>query len=185
MKKVIVITGDLASGKSSLADSLSLKLSIPAFKKDVIKEHYCDLYGYQTREENRALSKAAVNTMIYFFNKSAVVGDDIILEANFRTSELQAIKDMAEFYHYKPLLLLLYGDEGILYQRFLERLPKRHRAHTSLSLEESLDKFKEYIHSLREQDFVFEPICIDVSKLNEKQLLEKVSLIFEEKGIKK
>ena len=50
MKKVIVLTGDLASGKSSLADSLSLALAIPAFKKDSIKERYCDLYVYTTIE---------------------------------------------------------------------------------------------------------------------------------------
>ena len=42
MSKVIVITGDLASGKSSLADSLSLRLNIPCFKKDVIKEKLVD-----------------------------------------------------------------------------------------------------------------------------------------------
>jgi dephospho-CoA kinase len=67
MKKVIVLTGDLASGKSSLADSLSLALAIPAFKKDIIKERYCDLYGYTTREENRALSIKATDYMIDAF----------------------------------------------------------------------------------------------------------------------
>ena len=185
MKNVIIISGDLAAGKSTLADNLSEKYSILSIRKDDLKELICDEVGFETREENRALSKAAVNAMIYIFNKIAIVGDDIILEANFRTSELQTIKDMADFYHYKPILLLLYGDEGILYQRFLERLPKRHRAHTSLNLDESIEKFKEYINSLREQDFVFEPITIDVSSLNEKQLLNKVSLILEEKGIKK
>ena len=185
MKNVIIISGDLAAGKSTLADNLSEKYSILSIRKDDLTELICDEVGVETREENRALSKAAVNAMIYIFNKIAIVGDDIILEANFRTSELQTIKDMADFYHYKPILLLLYGDEGILYQRFLERLPKRHRAHTSLNLDESIEKFKEYINSLREQDFVFEPITIDVSSLNEKQLLNKVSLILEEKGIKK
>ena len=68
MKRIIVITGDLASGKSTLADSLSKVLSIPCFKKDTIKEKYCDIYGYKTREENRALSIMATNYMIEAFS---------------------------------------------------------------------------------------------------------------------
>ena len=51
MSRLIIITGDLASGKSSLADSLSLRLNIPCFKKDVIKENLVDKYGFTTREE--------------------------------------------------------------------------------------------------------------------------------------
>lgn len=185
MKNLIIISGDLAAGKSTLADNLSDKYGIVSIKKDDLKEIICDEIGFTTREENRALSKTAVNAMIYILNKSAVVGNDLILEANFRTSELKDIKEIVDFYHYTPLLIVLYGDEEILYKRFLSRLPYRHEAHKSNHLEESLDKYKEYIHTLREQDFVFEPIYIDVSSLDEKALLNKVSLIFKKKGIKK
>ena len=41
--RLIIITGDLASGKSTLADALGKHLNVPVFKKDVIKEQYCDL----------------------------------------------------------------------------------------------------------------------------------------------
>lgn len=171
MKRIIVITGDLASGKSSLADSLSAYLHVPCFKKDTIKERYCDIYGYKTREENRALSVMATNYMIEAFNNFAKQGQEIILEANFRNEELLRIKDIAEQYHYDVALLILRGDIDILYQRFLARLPNRHRAHMSLHLDESIGKFKEYIMSLREEDTVFIPHIIDTTHKDEKEVL--------------
>ena len=171
MKKIIVITGDLASGKSSLADSLSLTLSIPAFKKDVIKERYCDMYGYETREENRALSIKATDYMIDAFRQFAKQGNDIILEANFRTDEMMRIKDIADEFEYDVRLIVLRGNIEVLYQRFMDRLPNRHKAHMSLHLDESIEKYKEYIEEQRKEDVVFLPHIIDVSKRSAEEVL--------------
>ena len=91
MSRLILITGDLASGKSSLADSLSLRLNTPCFKKDLIKERLVDKYGFKTREENRELSIKAVEFMFDALNKFALNKEDIILEANFRKDELERI----------------------------------------------------------------------------------------------
>ena len=172
MKRVIVITGDLAAGKSSLADSLSLKLNIPAFKKDVIKEKFCDMYGYQTREENRQLSIKAVDYMIDAFVRFAKNDDDIILEANFRENELLNIKALAEQYGYEVILLVLRGDIEILYKRFMERLPNRHKAHMSLHLDESIEKYKEYIDEQRNENLVFLPHIIETTNKTEEEVLK-------------
>lgn len=172
MNKIIIITGDLASGKSSLADSLSLTLSIPNFKKDTIKEKYCDMYGYKTREENRELSVKAVNYMIDAFKKFAMQGNDVILEANFRHSELEEIKDIALQYNYEVFLLVLRGDIEVLYQRFLSRVPTRHIAHMSMHLDESIEKYKAYVMEQRKEDLVFIPHIIDTSKREASEVLE-------------
>ena len=52
MRRLILIFGDLASGKSTFADILSKRTGIPAIKKDRIKEILADTVGFETREEN-------------------------------------------------------------------------------------------------------------------------------------
>ena len=172
MKRVIVITGDLASGKSSLADSLSFRLGCPDFKKDVIKEKYCDMYGYSSREENRKLSVMAVNYMLDAFKKFAKEGNDLILEANFRKGELQEIEHIAMQYNYQVILLVLRGDIEVLYKRFLSRIPTRHKAHRSMHLDESIDKFRNYIEEQRKEDVVFIPHIIDTTKRDSEEVLK-------------
>ena len=92
MQRLIIITGDLAAGKSTLAASLSQVLGMPFLTKDALKEIACDIIGYQSRQENRLLSVTATQDMIYFFKQCALVNNDLILEANFRTDELLEIK---------------------------------------------------------------------------------------------
>ena len=67
MSKLILITGDLATGKSTLAKNLSKKLLINCFTKDDIKEKFCDMYGFRNREENRQMSVKATDFMIHTF----------------------------------------------------------------------------------------------------------------------
>ena len=172
MSRLILINGDLAAGKSSLADALSLSLSIPCFKKDPIKERFCDMYGYSNREENRKLSVMAVNYMIDAFERFASLNSDVILEANFRNDELSRIKEIADKYKVDVISLILRGDIDILYERFLKRLPTRHKAHMSLHLDESVEVFEKYINELRNEDNVFLPHIIDTSKKNENEVLQ-------------
>ena len=172
MNQVIIITGDLASGKSFLADSLSVRLNIPCFKKDTIKENLVDKYGFKNREENRALSIKAVDFMIEALERFLSLNQDIILEANFREEELVRIKEITDRYNVVPSFFVLTADMNVLYDRFLERLPSRHIAHTSVHLEESIDKFQEYVLSQRVKNPPFEPVCIDTTNITNEQVLE-------------
>ena len=184
MKNIIVITGDLAAGKSTLANSLSIELQIPCLIKDTLKEIACDAIGYETREENRELSISAVNSMIYVFNQTAKVGGDLILEANFRSEELEDIQDIALQYDYQVLLISLIGDINLLYQRFLDRMATRHIAHKSMHLDYSLESFVNYIESLRNQDTIFPSHTIDMSNLDEDEVVdEALNIIHSELGI--
>ena len=174
MKRLILISGDLASGKSSLADSLSLYLNVPCLKKDDIKEKYCDMYGFKNREENRALSVKAVNYMIEAFENFAKLGQQLILEANFREEELIKIRDIVAKYNYDVHFYVLRGDIDVLYQRFLDRLPTRHKAHKSMHLEESKEKFEQYILEQRRGKTFFIPFIIDTTDRSEKEVFELV-----------
>ena len=183
MQRLIIITGDLAAGKSTLAAALSAELRIPYFTKDALKEIACDVIGYSSREENRQLSIAATNDMIYLFKQFASVGNDLILEANFRKNELLELEEIVEEYDYQVVLIVLKGDIPLLYQRFIDRLANRHIAHHSMHLEESLDRFAFYINELRKEDLVFFPHYIDMTELDEDEVTQNaLEIIHNELG---
>lgn len=184
MRDLIIISGDLAAGKSTLAASLSAELNIVYLTKDSLKEIACDAIGYSTREENRQLSIGAVNSMIYFFKQSALVGNSLILEANFRHEEIANIKQIADEYSYQVLLICLSGDINLLYQRFLDRLPGRHIAHRSLNLDNSLERFAGYIDDIRKEGLIYPAFNIDMTELDEDEVVdEALKIIHAELGI--
>ena len=184
MANLIVISGDLAAGKSTLAASLSAELNIVYLTKDSLKEIACDAIGYCTREENRQLSITATDSMIYFFHQCALVDKSLILEANFRQEELLKIKEIVDEYHYQVQLIILTGDINLLYQRFLDRLVDRHIAHRSLNLDYSIERFASYINEIRNQDLIYPAYTIDMTDLDEDEVTEKaLELIHQELGI--
>ena len=71
MNKLIIISGDLAAGKSTLAKRLGDYLSFVVLNKDELKEIENDVFDYQTREDNKKLSLAAMSNMIHFFTRLA------------------------------------------------------------------------------------------------------------------
>ena len=184
MRNLIIITGDLASGKSTLAASLSEALNITYLTKDSLKEIACDAIGYSKREENRQLSISAMNSMIYFFHQAALVGESLIIEANFRSEEILKIKEIADEYSYQVLMIRLMGDINLLYQRFLDRLSTRHIAHRSLNLDYSIERFASYINEIRNEDLLYPAFVIDMSDLDEDEVVsEALNTIHTELGI--
>lgn len=173
MNRLIIITGDLASGKSTLANALSRKLFIPCLLKDTMKEILADEIGFTDRKENKRLSHGAVNEMIYCFEQSAKVGADMILEANFHTMEMALLNRLAHKYNYQVCLIVLTADKKLLYERFMARVPTRHRAHLSIGLTESFEKFEEYIDESRKEDVVFPINRIDITDLKVEQVQEE------------
>ena len=122
MKKLILILGDLAAGKSTTADILSTKYEITAIKKDTIKEILGDTIGFANREENLRLSRATFEIMLHIFDRASLVGEDLILESNFREAELERLTSLAEARGYSVLsLLLTAADSFFLLLKLLQR----------------------------------------------------------------
>ena len=173
MKKVVLITGDLAAGKSTLADNLSKTLNFTCIKKDCVKEIICDSVGFSTREENKRISVAAVNSMIHFLEQTLKVGGEIILEANFRLQEINRIQDIVKQYSGSLFIIYLTGEPKVLYERFLVRVPNRHRAHLSIGLDKDYGKFIDYINELRKQLERIDCLKIDSTSLLVEDVLNK------------
>ena len=65
MKKLLLITGDIAAGKSTFSKILSERYSTAVFQKDTIKEILGDHIGFHNREENKILSNATIEIMCH------------------------------------------------------------------------------------------------------------------------
>lgn len=131
MKKVILIGGDLASLKSTIAQRLSTDLSCIFLSKDRIKEVLGDAIETHTREDNLRLSKATHKLMIQLAIEHIKILDCLILESNFKDHEMDELNEVFKENGIQTLSVFLTGDMRILYERFIARQKKRHAVHRS------------------------------------------------------
>lgn len=134
MKKLILVMGDLASLKTTISRRLSSDLNIICFNKDMIKEKLVDVIGFSNRQENKNLSQATYEIIKY--NTGEIFHKDIplIIESNFKYHEINDLIEYLGVSINQVLVLFLSGDSKILYQRYCDRQPFRHQAHTSTGL---------------------------------------------------
>lgn len=151
MGKLLLIMGDLATGKSTFAGLLSRRYETSVFYKDAFKETLGDTIGFSNREENLRLSVASAALMRMIFREFCKLNKNLILESNFRLEELEKLHEIAGEYDYEVLTLSLRGDLQVLHRRFLHRLQNenRHAVHACGGFED-FGVFKDYI--LRQRD---------------------------------
>ena len=152
MKKLLLITGDLATGKSTFANILSKRYAANVFCKDSIKEVLGDTIGFSNREENLKLSSATMQLMRFIFSEFAKLDKPLILEANFHKPELERLQDIARENHYEVLTVALHGTDDILHKRYMDRIncEGRHPVHLSTTLD-VFDHFKSYLEHSRSE----------------------------------
>lgn len=151
MRKLLLITGDLATGKSTFAAILSKRYGSTVMYKDKIKEVLGDTIGFKDREENLRLSAATMELMTYGFSEEAALGHDVILEANFKEGELCRIQKIAKESDYDVLTLVLRADMDIIYRRFVNRIENENRHPVHVSGFDGYDSLKHYIELGRAQ----------------------------------
>lgn len=162
MSKLIIITGFLATLKTTIASKLSEELNIMSLQKDSLKEVLVDHIGFQTREDNLKLSKATFFIMKHLVEKSLKHHEHIIIESNFKPHELCVLKKSPMIENIDILTIFLYGDPIILYDRYCQRQPLRHSAHTSTGLM-SFEVFKTSMQTYVEEDGLGKIIAIDTT----------------------
>lgn len=164
MKKLLLIMGDLATGKSTFANMLSKRYNTVLFCKDPIKETLSNTFGYSNRAENLKLSAATAQVMQLIFSEFAEINKDLILESNFRIGELEKLHEIAAENDYQVLTLVLRGDVEILHKRYLNRMHNENRAAVHLCEEfNSIDGFGAYLESLRTPAVPGDAIYIDAN----------------------
>lgn len=170
MKKLLLITGDLATGKSTFAGFLSEKYGVNVFYKDTIKEILGNTVGFTNREENLKLSKATMELMLFLFSEFSKLGKDLILEANFHKADLDRIHELADANSYEVLTLVLRGEPEILHKRYLHRITheNRHPVHLSTTFD-IFDDFKAYLDRSRIEIIPGNVISVNASDFSYRQ----------------
>ncbi len=164
MKKLLLITGDIAAGKTTFSKILSARYGAVVFQKDTVKEVLGDCIGFHNREENKALSNAAVDIMCHIFFQISQTKADLILEANFHERELKKLHRIAEENQYDVLTLVLRGDADVLYERYMHRIhaENRHPVHLTTTLDVKED-FKKIAAFIRKEEVVGETLTIEAT----------------------
>ena len=164
MKKLLLIMGDLACGKSTFANILSKRYNTNVFGKDSIKEVLGDTIGFTNREENLKLSRATMELMFFLFSEFAKLGKPLILESNFHTKELETLHKLAAEQDYDILTLVLRGDVELLHKRYLHRMQNenRHPVHLSTTLD-VFEDFKGYVEYTRKEEIPGKVLEIDAN----------------------
>lgn len=140
-KKIIIIAGYLASGKSTFALQLSKKMSIPYFVKDTFKSAICTSIPITNREDGRRFSAATFDAIAYVSERLMETGYPFIIEGNFvmggymKANEGDVIKSLIDKYGYESLTYIFWGDPRVMCDRFNERekLPERGQANQTFS----------------------------------------------------
>lgn len=178
MKQVILITGDLAAGKTTFASILSKRLNIPFFYKDKIKEILADNTGYQNREENKKMSFATFDILLEISKQLINPSKSFIIESNFRQSELDQLKELFQSNNYSIVTIVLSGDVDKLYERYVYRYSflKRHVCHYFF---ESKSEFVKYVEESRDREYYGKVVRIYADDF-EYQSDDKISLLLNE-----
>jgi len=169
-KKIIIIDGYLASGKSTFAVRLAKALRVPYFVKDTFKIALCANISVDPKEEGSRFSVVTFDAMMYAAERLMEAGLPFITEGNFvpagvkKVDEAGTIKNLIEKYDYTPLTFKFTGDTRVLYARYIERdkTPERGRVNM-IRGEFTYDDFYMYCHNLDAFDVGGEVIEIDTT----------------------
>ena len=172
-KKIIIIEGYLASGKSTFAKQLSKQINIPYLIKDTFKIALCENIEIPNRTESIRFSTVTFDAMMYVVERMFEVGYPIIIEGNFvpagikKVDEACTIRQLIDKYGYDSLTFKFTGDTKVLHRRFVEREETVERGQVNkIGSEVSYDDFNQWCHNLDSFDVGGEIVKVDTSDFN-------------------
>lgn len=130
MKTLVVVTGASCSGKTTLAETLGLELSLPALHRDVLKEALFDTLGSRDREWSRTLGAASYELLFSVLQTLLRAGCSCVVESNFEAERHGSrLRGLCDRYGFTPFEILLTADLETLQNRYKTRLSSRHVGH--------------------------------------------------------
>ena len=174
MKKLILIGGVLAGGKSTFSHLVGERFGISVVNKDRLKEILGDNIHAESREENKKLSVISFELMLYLIEGE---GSVLILESNFKAYELKELAEKCRILGCDILSLVFDGDDVTLHSRFNKRLSEnRHPVHKSQDFTK-LSDFTETLDELRRAEYpgeIHRVDCTDFSYQKDERLYSAI-----------
>lgn len=171
-KKIIIIGGYLAAGKSTFALQLSQSIHVPYLMKDTFKTAICNNISLADRKESSLFSAVTFDAMMYVTERLFEAGSPLIIEGNFvpagikKVDEAGVIQRLINQYSYTPLTFKFTGDTQILYKRFMEREQTAERGQANkMGFDVPYDLFDQFCHNLDNFTIKGETIPIDTTDL--------------------
>lgn len=172
-KKIIIIEGYLAAGKSTFALQLSKAFHIPYLMKDTFKIALCKNITVANRAESSMFSMVTFDGMMYAAERMLETDIPLILEGNFapagvkKVDEAGTIKRLIDRYHYASLDFHLTGDTQVLHQRFLKREKTAERGEVNkLGMDIPYDMFDQWCHQLDDFNIGGETVRVDTTNFS-------------------
>lgn len=169
-KKIIIVEGYLASGKSTFALELSKQINVPYLIKDTFKITLCKNIEVSDRNESSRFSTVTFDAMMYVVERMFETGCSIIIEGNFvpsgvkKVDEAGVIRQLIDQYGYDTLTFKFTGDTKVLHRRFVEREGTAERGKVNkIDSEVTYDEFNTWCHDLDNFDVGGKVVEVDTS----------------------
>jgi predicted kinase len=138
---VIIITGPLASLKTTIAYRLAKDLDGVCLSKDDVKEAMALDITPVNGDQNQAMSRAAINVMVTLVKHNQHLSKVMIVEANLKYEEYMTFTEYLHNHAVPYKMVYLYAELKTMYKRYVDREPHRHPIHKAHDLM-TYDMFK-------------------------------------------
>lgn len=178
---LIIITGQLAAGKTTYGKRISQKLQIPFFSKDKIKEILFDSVNDNKLEyeEKRRIGISSYDIFYNIAEELMKVRKAFILESNFVKESIPILKNLVKKYNYHTITIRFEGDLEVLHERFIKRenSNERHQGLTSNGIFDDFENFKKTADKANEFKINEQEIIVnttDFSKVDFEKIINKI-----------
>lgn len=131
-RRIIIVQGQPATGKTTLARRLARDIDATLVEKDAVKEFFSDYIGVGDLQWSHALGKAAIQT-VYLLLEVAVAHKEVTIVESAFWAEIarQEIRSIAKKSNAQVLELYCTLDETERQRRFQARIAsgERHKGH--------------------------------------------------------